>query len=395
MSVIDKTLDRCSGCGACKNLCPQKCITMEPNSEGFLYPKIDAEKCTECIVCEKNCPALQKYNDVNTPKCYAAVNMDKDIQQSSSSGGVFYLLALRTIKEGGVVYGAVYSPKKKKVEHYRTNDIADIQLFMGSKYVQSDLGNSFLIVKSDLENKKTVLFSGTPCQIIGLKSFLRKEYANLITVDVICHGVPSEKLLQKYLEYIETKHHQKIKNINFRCKQIDWRSFGISNFFSDGKILYQSKNVNPYMRLFLNDFCLRRSCYDCYAKKHNDSDITLGDFWGIERIDPKMCDDNGTSIVIMRSKKGEEFIKAISNGIRYVEVDYYDAIQENSAEYESVMCPKQRSTFYDDMNNMTFKKLSKKYLPYPKSLKGKVYLMLSNSKIWIILRGDFIKIELD
>lgn len=375
MSINGKTVDKCSGCSACKSICPEKCIKMLPNSEGFLYPEVDETMCIECAACEKICPVLNMHKPKEKPICYAAVNKNNDIQMNSSSGGIFYLLAEGIINDGGVVYGAAVTDDIK-VKHLRADSIDDVYRLMGSKYVQSDLGNSFQLVKNDLLEGKNVLFSGTPCQVIGLKSFLNKDYTNLLTVDVICHGVPSQKLLDKYISYIEKKHHRKVEAINFRCKSVD---------FFKGKTVYHSENTDLYMRMFLNDICMRQSCYDCYAKNNNASDITLGDFWGIENVNPDMADDNGTSLVIVRNENGKQVFNSISNKIKFAEVDYESAVKENSAEYESVVMPEQRTDFIEDLKELTFQELSDKYIPNPKSIKGKIYNRIADSRFLKIL----------
>lgn len=283
-------------------------------------------------------------------KTYAAFYNDETVRKSSSSGGIFSALAFKF----DVVYGVAmtedcYSAKFTRVE----GDIAPLR---GSKYFQASMGDTFKCVKDDLNAGKLVLFSGTGCQINGLAMFLGKEYPNLLLLDVICHGTPSPKLWEQYILYQERKY-GKIKSVNFRAKDICWEDFGIKE-----NQIYIPRDKDSFMRMFLRNYNLRPSCYKCHAKNYKLSDITMGDFWGIDTVDSEMNDHKGTSLVIVRTEKGQKYFEKIQGKLKWKEVLYEDAIRGNLAEYASVEKPSERDTFYKDFENMTFKQLEKKYV---------------------------------
>jgi coenzyme F420-reducing hydrogenase beta subunit len=280
---------------------------------------------------------------------YAAY-YDNQIRNISSSGAIFSAIT----EEFDVVYGVAmtkdcYGAEMIRVQH-------NISALLGSKYLQAKVGDSFKQTKADLEKGLKVLFTGTGCQINGLKCFLNCDYNNLICVDVICHGTPSPLLWREYAKYQELLH-GKLMSINFRCKDQSWKEFGMKE-----NQLFISKKVDPYMQMFLRNYCLRPSCYECHAKEMKMSDITLGDFWGIENVAPEMNDGLGVSLVIMRSEKGRNLFENIKDKLIYKVVTYEEAIKENSAEYKSVNRPMQRDTFFEDMCKLSFEELSKKYV---------------------------------
>ena len=309
---------------------------------------------------------------------YACYNIDDNIRLKSSSGGVFSLLAEDILRENGVVYGVAMSEDCYYAEFIRVVDIENLEKLRGSKYLQARMGNVFLDVKEDLSARRKVLFSGTGCQINGLKKFLKKEYDNLFCVDVICHGVPSPELWKKYVLYQESKN-GKMVSVNFRCKDITWKNFGIK----ENKV-FISKDVNFFMQMFLKNYCLRPSCYNCIAKDEKMSDITIADFWGIENVAPEMDDEKGTSLIIIRTNKGRKFFKRISNGMKEKEVSYEDAIKGNSSEYSSVKRPVERSFFFGDLHSMDFAELEKKYsiskkVSFVNKIKWKIKRIFKNS----------------
>ncbi len=300
---------QCTGCGACRSICPKSAITMTPDTCGFMYPDVDLNKCINCGKCVKSCPAknTHKINNQNYV-CKAAMAND-DIRKESSSGGIFSLLAEYILGNNGVVIGAAFE-NKAIVKHIIIDKIEDLKKLRGSKYVQSALTDIYQKTKDILDAKKTVLFSGTPCQIAGLYSFLGKSYSNLYTIDIMCHGVSSQEILNKYLS--ENFKDEKIKHISFRNKDNGWNyehSLKVSTNKKEYCIPYQESS---YYYLFLNAISLRESCYNCkYASLPRIGDITLGDFWEIKSYN-KMFDDNlGTSMVLLNNKKGEDLYKNI------------------------------------------------------------------------------------
>ena len=274
-----KSKEDCCGCYACYNICPKQCITMKTDNEGFWYPKIDKNKCINCNLCEKVCPIINPVKRVDSKKiAYASMNKDEQVRMKSSSGGIFSILAEYIIKNNGVVYGAGFD-EDFNIKHKRILYSTDLDLLRGSKYVQSSIGDIYKQVKNDLENNNPVLFTGTPCQVEGLRSYLRKEYVNLITMDFICHGVPSPLVWEKYLKKMKKSKQENIKNIYFRNKDIGWKLFSLKIIF-DKRIYSNDLNNDLFMKGFLQDVYLRPSCYNCKFKKINRiSDITVADFF--------------------------------------------------------------------------------------------------------------------
>lgn len=376
IDVVSK--ENCCGCKTCAYVCPSKCISMELDEEGFAYPVVDEEACTHCGACERACP----FNGENwqaeerKARAYAARSRSEEVQLSSSSGGMFYEMAMAILEDEGTVYGAALDHATKKVMHVRVCSMAELSRLKGSKYVQSDVGESYHRVKTDLENGRQVLFSGTPCQILGLKKYLKTEYRELICVDVICHGVPSPLLWEKYVQYLEKEYGRQVETVNFRCKKHGWRDFGFMSKLGN-KSFYQSKDINPYMQMFLGNHCLRPSCYKCEMKRiKSAADITLGDFWGIEKVCPEMNDRNGTSLVITWNAKGKELTDKIGGSVIRKEVNYQEAIRFNTPLYKSVEKSSGRDLFYKDLEYRTFDKMIDKYGKI--SIRNKIGLLRHN-----------------
>lgn len=285
-------------------------------------------------------------------KAYAAY-YDNSVRLSSSSGGLISLIA----SQFDVVYGVCLTQDCYGCEFVRIE--GDISELRGSKYMQAEMGKTFCLAKQDLIEGKKVLFTGTGCQINGLVCFLQKDYENLFLIDVICHGVPSPKLWKMYIQNQE-KQGGKIRKVNFRSKDNGWKNFGMKE-----NQLYISKDKDEYMQMFLRNYSLRPSCYECRAKTYKKADMTVGDFWGIEEVAPELDDGQGTSLVIVRTTKGEQLYELIKKDLVWKEVDYDQSVKFNSAEYKSVVRPQLRDSFFDDMNSMAFSDLSHKYLEDP------------------------------
>lgn len=315
---------------------------------------------------------------MNSINVYAGYNLNYDMRISSSSGAIFSLLAENVLDQNGIVYGVGMSDDCYSAEFMRVSDKIGLARLRGSKYLQAKVGGIYKQVKCDLISGKRVLFSGTGCQVNALKNFLGKEYGNLICVDVICHGAPSPALWKKYVEYQEKKHEGKLKWVDFRCKDDSWTNFGMKEVLEgiphgQEKQVYISKDQDSYMQMFLRDYCLRPSCYNCVAKKVKMSDLTIADFWGINEVAPEMDDGKGTSLILIRTKLGMKMFEAICSELKLKEVDYEDGVRSNPAEYRSCNRPPQRETFFKDMGYMTFEELAKKYAaPMKKTLKTRV-----------------------
>ena len=353
----------CVGCRACEQICPKQCISMLVDNEGFRYPVVDLTLCIDCHLCEKICPVLIDRKSSKPLKCLACKSSDTNVQLASSSGGVFSVLAAEIIQRGGVVFGALFDDKFKVI-HSSTDSLDGIAPFRRSKYVQSDTCDAFSKVKSLLTAGREVLFCGTPCQVKGLKLFLRKEYENLWTVDFICHGVPSPKVWEDYLANLieEQGAEWKLTDVNFRSKSLGgWHKFALQFDFedSDGKsnVIARYPGQDPYYQLFFQNISLRPSCYKCPAKGFSSgSDFTLGDFWGIQKFLPEFDDNKGVSLLMANTQKTIQLLGQLN--IKSVEVDYDIAIRSNPSANHSVAEPKQRKAFFAD-DNFTMNRLKK------------------------------------
>lgn len=361
-----KEKEQCCGCSACYNICPQNAIIMEEDKKGFKYPKVNIEKCINCKLCEKVCPIINNKEGVNKTKAYASINKDDEIRKESSSGGIFTLLAEEVIEMDGVVFGAAFD-ENFNVIHKCIKNKNEIGELRGSKYVQSDIGESYKQAKIFLEQNKYVLFTGTPCQIEGLKNFLGKNYDKLYTQDFICHGVPSKKIWKKYLSFMQKDKEKLIKTINFRNKKHGWENYSMNIEYNNKKIYNKEHNKDIYMRAFLQNISLRESCYNCQFKKYNrNSDITLADFWGISKVKPEINDHKGTSLVIINSNKGKFLFEKIRNRCIIKEVDLEEAIRYNKAFAFSAKYNENSEKFFEDVDDgISFDKAIKKYTIKP------------------------------
>lgn len=351
----------CCGCAACAQICPKSCITMVRDGEGFDYPKADSERCISCGLCEKVCPVSHAQAEpAGEPKAFAAYGPDKD-RAESSSGGIFAQLARQTLAQGGLVFGAAMAEDGKTAVHMAIDSERELPRLQGSKYLQSHMGNCFRQAKEALEAGRAVLFTGTPCQIEGLLHFLGRDYENLVTADVICHGVPSEKLWQKYLDYQQHRYGSRVTRVSFRDKRQGWKSFSMALTFENGKQYAKKLYFDTYLQLFLQDLCLRPSCYACPSrKKHRVSDLTLGDFWGCDRVCPEMDDDTGLSLVLIHSEKGQRAFDALS--LKRKTVTLEQALTANKAVIRSPKMPENREAVLSALDGCSIDAVGKRYL---------------------------------
>lgn len=360
----------CCGCGACVQRCPKQCIAMCEDEEGFLYPHVDAATCIDCSLCEKVCPVIHRDAAREPQSVYAAKNPDEEIRRQSSSGGVFTLLAEGVIARGGVVFGARFN-EAWEVEHGYTETVEGLAAFRGSKYVQSRTGDSFRWAEAFLKTGREVLFSGTPCQVAGLRRFLRKDYPNLLTVDFICHGVPSPGVWRNYLHETcaevarqgdgknSVSTHPlrvddvRIADISFRDKRLGWKKYSFSLTLSvpgghgAKNTVFRSEVLtrNAYMRGFLSDIYLRPSCYACAAKElRSGSDLTLGDYWGIASLMPELDDDRGVSAITVNTERGRTALA--TTGAELHATPYAELYRRNPALLHSCAEPAKRAAFY-------------------------------------------------
>ena len=359
IEIEDK--EKCCGCHGCYNICHKNAISMQEDEKGFKYPIVDKDKCINCGLCEKVCPIINNTQKENTITAYACINKNEQIRKQSSSGGIFTLLAEEIIKRNGAVFGAIFDTDFNVVHSY-TEKIDELGKYRGSKYVQSSINEAYKKAKEFLNEDRYVLFTGTPCQIEGLKAYLQKDYEKLYTQDIICHGVPSPKVWKKYLEYRKKKDSRKAENISFRNKDTGWKLFNMKFEYKD-TAYKKNQTKDAYMQVFLQNLCLRDSCYNCsFKKKNRNSDITLADFWGIQNVYAEMDDNKGTSLIILNSSKGNELFEKIKQNIKYKEVNLDEALQYNISMMHSVNKNDKREKFFADLDKLEFDKLSKKYV---------------------------------
>ena len=344
--LISGEKEKCYGCGACEKACPKNAISLYSDSEGFLYPCLDKELCIECGRCKAVCPYDNSPRKQEPRAVYAAQNANEQRLLKSSSGGMFFVFAEAVLSKGGAVAGCVFDENLKAV-HIVTEDMAAVEAMQGSKYVQSDLQNVFVQIKERLERGQQLLFTGTPCQVDGLKCFLGKQYSNLLTIDIICHGVPSPLLLKEYIASLESKK-GKVSQLKFRNKARNgWRSEGTVTF-ENGK----TKSFSPYRDSYYNLYYLRNcasrmSCYECkYASPKRVGDITIGDFWNASDFLDEAVYKGGISVVLVNTSKGEEAFEAVSDRINMYESDIKTAQKGNARLVGGTSVPNARFVFY-------------------------------------------------
>ena len=340
--VLYEKKEKCCGCGTCKIVCPQNAITMEKDSYDFLYPVINMERCIDCGLCKKICTFQQGMEKNFSPKVYALALKNLDELLQSASGGVFGGIAKQWIIEGGVTFGAAFVKDGEHLTlcHSLATTGEELKRQLGSKYVQSDLGDTFIVVKELLQKGKKVLYSGTPCQIVGLKSYLGKDYSNLVTMDLVCHGVAACSMFQGYLKAEGEKIGSKIENFVFRDKELGW-GLNAKLYYNSPEGKIASKVIpsyeSSYYELFLHGDIYRDSCYNCpYANKNHPADMTLGDFWGIEKEHPEYLEPNGklnqsvgVSMLMINSKKGEAVFDSMKDLFWYYPSSFEIAARNN------------------------------------------------------------------
>ncbi len=346
MMTIDKKSE-CCGCGACRSICPVNAITMYPDEEGFLYPQIDTERCIGCGKCDQVCPVKNEQDELQHPiTAYAARTKNRSARQTASSGGVFAEIAAHVLERGGIVFGAAFD-ERCHVRHISVDRVADLGALKGSKYVQSEIGTAYTDAKRYLDTGKTVLFTGTPCQIGGLYRYLGKPYDNLITQDIVCHGVPSPSIWDTYVQLRETKAASKARAVSFRNKHYGWKDYAMQFEFENGKTYRKRAQNDPYMRSYLRNLSIRPSCFDCaFKSKHRSADITLADLWGVEHVCPALDDDTGVSLVLLHSDKARELYETIRASLDDQTVDVDQAIPYNRSMIVSTTPNDHRAAFF-------------------------------------------------
>lgn len=368
INIIDK-ID-CTGCNACGDVCPKDCITFKTDSEGFWYPEVDKEVCVNCHLCERVCPVISpadKIKRYDVPLVYAAYTKDDCIRLDSTSGGIHSTLANYIYGINGFVGGAIYNDDHSVI-HIVSNNPSDLVKIRSSKYLQSSLEGQFRQIKELLNNNQTVLYCGTPCQIQGLYKLLGKDYDNLITCDFICRGVNSPKVFAKYMEMLERQYGSKATKIKFKNKKWGWHNFSLRVNFANGQEYCKDRYHDPFFVGYLQSGCFTRpACYECKFKGFpQKSDITLADFWGIEKLDKSMDQDKGTSLVLINSDKGWNLFNAIMQQIVCKEFSMNEAGLENPAIFESLKIKYgNRNLFFEDLDKLPFDEVADKHFPMP------------------------------
>ena len=360
----------CTGCHACYNKCPVQAIEMLPDREGFLYPSVIEGRCVQCRSCLDCCPVWNKPNTYEERGAYAAYAKEVEEHMTSSSGGVFAVLARYFLRNGGYVCGAAFD-EGLDLKHILTNKEEDLTKVKGTKYVQSELGNVYSRVKELLEAGTMVLFSGTPCQVGGLRSYLNKEYDELLTVDLICHGVPSPRVFKRYLSEIGGKF--SVKEMSFRDKTNGISDVYLTYRLSNGETIREKYSDSEYIKGFIQNLTIRPSCFRCRFKGlERCSDITIGDYWGLNDYHPEMITKLGTSAVLVHSKHGQKYFDLIKDNLEYAEskpesIAFWNSCLEKSVEYNP-----SREEFFSCIEEMTIKEDIIKLYKIPENKPGRI-----------------------
>ena len=363
----------CCGCSACEQVCPKQAISMKENKNGFSYPVIDDSLCVDCGLCVKKCQYLTDSNIIETrkePKVYAVISENTEALKRSSSGGAAYVLGETVIENNGVVFGAVYSDEMEIV-HRKIEKKEDLKYVQGSKYAQSKIKDSYKQAEECLKKGQKVLFTGTPCQIGGLYNFLGKDYEELYTMDIICYGVSSPGIFKEYIKWKENKTKGKIKSINFRSKIDRWGISVTEIEYRDRKKLVKYSDDDEWYKTFLSHIATREACHSClYTNLQRKSDITVGDFWGIEKYKPDLNCEKGLSKVMINTEKGEKIFKQCKDGVWNEEMVLESAIRPNLQHPPKKN--EKRDRFFEDYEKLGFYEAYKNNVENKTSFKTKV-----------------------
>lgn len=385
--MIDKvSVQECAICGACINACPVDAISLDKVHLDFRYPQINEDICIHCSQCEKACPILGNKGkpDEGYPVAFAAKSENAPMRMRSSSGGVFYELADQMLRDGGYVCGAVFDDEFH-VKHILSNAKEDILRMMGSKYAQSDVGYCYREVKDVLEKGCKVLFSGCPCQVAGLRTFLGKEYPNLVLVELICHGIPSDHMLQTYIGMQERKYGARLTRMEFRNKKKGWHNSSVRMEFGHHRTYSKPIAADAYMNGFLGSVTLKPTCYQCHFRNFTaGSDIILGDFWGAE-VELPEDDNKGISAILVNSGKGMDIIDRCNLALTPANVE--TVIRYNKNLLCSAAPSPQRSSFYASADTNGLEEAIRRYLEESTIQKLKRQSRYALRCIWHTIRG--------
>lgn len=384
IKIIDKKT--CCGCTACAAICPKKCIKMVEDHEGFLYPEVNTDKCVNCKACEKVCPISNLSKDeVNEQKAYIVQNKDEKVLRESTAGGAFTAIARYVLQQGGVVFGVEMS-EDLVARHVCVETEEELVKFRNSKYVQSVVGMStFRKVAEFLKQKRMVCFSGTPCQIEGLKKYLNKEYENLVTVDVVCRAVPSPLIFRKYVEYQNSKLSDTVKKIRFRDKYYGYKysTLNLTTERNQGNY-HQGVETDPWLRAFFSNICDRPSCHACkFRKRYRISDFTIWDCFQVGRYSKNLDNDKGATRILIHSDKGCKIFEKIKTDFQYIETAPESIMDTAKEMKESVLPNKRRKQFFEDANQLSGTELFEKYFPSTLKTKAEHFIRISCYKLGI------------
>ena len=381
MINITKKTD-CCGCSACSSICSRNAIVMASDTEGFLYPKVNMDLCSDCGLCERVCPILNK-NDERffQQKAYLVQNKNKQILKESTSGGAFTAIAESVINRGGMVFGAAFD-SDFNVIHLSAESISDLAKFRNSKYVQSNVGYTFRQVRDVLKSGRLVCYSGTPCQIEGLISFLMKDYDNLLTIDIVCHATPSPLIWNKYKRLISEGND--IISASFRDKRQYGYDYSQMSVYTTDKQYYEGVYTDPFLRAFFSNLSDRPSCYKCaFKKRYRVSDVTIWDCFEAHKFDKRLDNNSGVTRVLTHSEKGEKLIASILNSVNYVEVEADKLVDGVKEMYSSVPMNPKRKAFFSDAHLMDDRAFFEKYFPYNLRIKTERFIRHSSQKLGV------------
>ena len=393
--MIELNYEKCTACGACIQKCPKNCIELQRDDNGFLYPSVNTTECIECGLCDKVCPIGKHSDEAKTPTAYACATAEDSMLIQATSGGVFGAIAVYVLEQGGVVYGCAYT-EHLKATHVRIDNKESLSALFGSKYVQSNTRSTYKECEEDLKSGKQVLYSGTPCQIAGLKNYLQKEYMNLLTVDLVCHGVASQAYFDKYIELLEKEEGAVCTDYNFRSKRNSgWSVAGIASFKTDSGKVFDKKQYyfsNYYYYYYLACSTYRESCYSCeYANLNRVGDFTLGDLWGAEGLDIPFDVEKGCSLVLLNSERAVSLFEKLN--LQKHEISLETAIKYNKqlqnpsrARYDRTELMREYREEQAETIQQIFKKKNKKQI-----LVGKMKYIIPKPIKRILLKNRYRK----
>lgn len=355
----------CCGCSACASICPKHCITMTADNEGFLYPSVDSNTCIECGLCKKVCPIIQVKPEIKNPnqRAFLVQHKNNKILKESTSGGAFTAIAKWVLDKGGVVFGASFN-KDFKVSHSFVKKYEDLDKFRNSKYVQSEINTAYIQTKAFLQNDKYVLFSGTPCQLEGLFTFLRKSYIKLITIDVVCRACPSPLVLRKYIEMQQRSLKINLKDIKFRNKYHGYKYSTLSLFDKNQNDYHQGIDTDFYLRSFFSGINIRPSCTKCvFRKRYRNTDFTIWDCFDVDKFSKELDNDKGVTRILTHSPLANTIIKDLHTDLKIVEIEADKAVEGVKEMYHSVSFNPKRNNFFHDLEMMDVEECFHKYFP--------------------------------